>query len=79
MTPSVLRNMQKEFLKLYTTDFPDEQLKEIKLMLSNYFAEKPTAEMDKLWDKNKWDEKTINQWANEHTRRKDKLPGNHNS
>ncbi len=70
MSVSVLSNMQKELLKLYGTDIPDEQLKEIKLLLSNYFADKATAEMDKLWNENNWNEQTMNQWANEH-RRKD--------
>lgn len=70
MGASVLSNMQKELLKLYGTNIPDEQLKEIKLLLSNYFADKATAEMDKLWDKNHWNEQTMNQWANEHSRRK---------
>ncbi len=70
MGASVLSNMQKELLKLYGTNIPDEQLTEIKLLLSNYFADKATAEMDKLWDKNNWDEQTMNQWANEHKRRK---------
>lgn len=70
MGTSVLSNMQKELLKLYSTDIPDEQLEEIKLLLSNYFADKATEEMDKLWDKNNWNEQTMNQWANEHNRSK---------
>jgi hypothetical protein len=70
MGASVISNMQKELLKLYATNIPDEQLKEIKLLLSNYFADKATTEVDELWDKNKWNEQTMNQWANEHNRRK---------
>lgn len=70
MGASVLSNMQKELLKLYGTNIPDEELKEIKLLLSNYFADKATAEMEKLWEENNWDELTMNQWANEHNRRK---------
>ena len=70
MGASVLSNMQKELLKLYTTDIPDEQLNEIKLLLSNYFAQKASDEIDKLWDENKWDNQTMNQWANEHNRGK---------
>jgi hypothetical protein len=70
MGATVLSNMQKELLKLYSTDIPDEQLEEIKLLLSNYFADKATEEMDRLWDKNNWNEQTMNQWANEHNRSK---------
>ena len=70
MGASVLSNMQKELLKLYSTNIPDKQLHEIKLLLSNYFAETATNEMDVLWKSNNWDEKTMNQWANEHNRGK---------
>jgi hypothetical protein len=66
----VLSNLQKELLKLYGNNIPDEQLREIKILLSNYFADKASAEMDKLWDKNNWDDQTMNQWTNEHNRRK---------
>jgi len=31
----VLSNMQKELLKLYSTEIPDAQLQEIKYLLSN--------------------------------------------
>ncbi len=70
MGSTALSNMQKELLKLYSTDIPDEQLNEIKLLLSNYFADKATQEMDKLWDENNWNNDTMNQWANEHNRSK---------
>ena len=64
----VLSNMQKELLKLYSTEIPDKQLQEIKYLLSNYFADKASDEMDRLWDENNWNDQTMNQWANEHNR-----------
>ena len=70
MGASAFSNMQKELLKLYSTDIPDVQLKEIKLLLSNYFADKATEEMDNLWEKNNWNDQTMNQWVNEHNRSK---------
>ncbi len=45
-----LSNLQVELLKIYSTNLPDEQLMEIKLLLSNYFANKVTTEMDLLWE-----------------------------
>ncbi|HAH26191.1 MAG TPA: hypothetical protein DCL77_20915 [Prolixibacteraceae bacterium] len=71
MGAHVLSNMQKELLKLYSTEIPDAQLQEIKYLLSNYFAEKASDEMDRLSDENKWDDQTMNQWANEHNRHQD--------
>jgi hypothetical protein len=72
MAAPVLSNLQKELLKLYSTEIPDSQLQEIKFLLSNYFANKASDEMDRLWDENKWIDQTMNQWANEHNRVKDR-------
>lgn len=66
----VLSNMQKELLKLYSTEIPEIQLQEIKYLLSRYFADKASDEMDRLWDENNWNDETMNKWANEH-RQKD--------
>jgi hypothetical protein len=62
----VLSNMQKELLKLYSTEIPEVQLQEIKYLLSSYFADKASDEMDRLWDENNWNDQTMNKWANEH-------------
>jgi hypothetical protein len=70
MGVAALSNMQKELLKLYATNIPDEELQEIKLLLSNYFAEKATKEVDKLWEEKNWNKETMNKWANEHNRSK---------
>ncbi len=47
-----LTNLQLELLKVFSVKLNDEQLKEIKSILSNYFAEKASDEMDGLWEKN---------------------------
>ena len=41
---------------------------EIKQLLSNYFADKASEEMDRLWDENNWTEETMKEWSNEHLR-----------
>jgi len=38
------------------------------MQLANYFAEQATQAMDKLWEENNWDNKTMTEWANEHIR-----------
>ena len=70
MGAAALSNMQKELLKLYATNIPDEELHEIKILLSNHFAGKATKEVDKLWEENNWNKETMNKWANEHNRSK---------
>jgi hypothetical protein len=65
-----LSNLQIELLKLFQYNLPDKQLSEIKNMLAKYFAKSATAEMDKLWDENDWDNNTIKDWSKEHLRKK---------
>ena len=57
-----LTKLQIELLKIYSFDINDEQLIEIKNMLSSYFADKASDEMDKLWDKKGWTNDTMDEW-----------------
>jgi len=65
-----LTNVQIELLKLFQYNLPEKQLAEIKNMLAKYFAETATAEMDKLWEDNDWNNVVMKAWANEHLRKK---------
>ena len=70
ITPSRLSNVQKELLGLYANNVSEESLHEIKLLLANYFAEKATREMDKVWDEKGLTEQDMIDWTHEHHRRK---------
>jgi len=61
-------NAQLDLLKLFSRDVPEENWIEIKNLISKYFAEKATAEMDKLFEQNGWDERKIKEWSEEHMR-----------
>jgi hypothetical protein len=63
-----LTNLQLELVKLFSYKIAENQVLEIKQLLSNYFADKATEEMDRLWDENNWSEETMNEWSNEHLR-----------
>lgn len=65
-----LSNLQLELLKIYSFDIKDEQLKEIKSLLANYFANKVTSDIDQLFEKNGWGEEKIEEWSKEHMRTK---------
>ncbi|MBS1528722.1 MAG: hypothetical protein JSU01_00320 [Bacteroidetes bacterium] len=65
-----LTNVQLELLKLFQYNLPEKQLAEIKNILAKYFANSATEEMDKLWAEKGWNNDTINDWANEHLRKK---------
>ena len=65
---SGLSNLQKELLKLYANDIPEEQLHEVRLLLGRYFAEKATEAMDKVWEEKGLTEQDMRDWTNEHHR-----------
>ena len=65
-----LTNLQLELLKMFQYKVADNQLIDIKNMLSKYFAEKATEEMDRLWEENNWSDQTMQEWSNEHFRAK---------
>jgi hypothetical protein len=64
----VLTNLQLELLQMFQYSLEEKQLIEVKELLANYFAQKATEEMDRLWDENSWTEETMEEWGNEHMR-----------
>lgn len=52
-------NLQLELLKVFSHDLSENELKEIKAMLLEYFSKKAISEADKVWDEKKWDEEKI--------------------
>lgn len=53
-------NLQLELLKLYSSDVSESDLKQIKLFLARYFAEKAMDEADRIWqEKNYTAEKIL--------------------
>ena len=66
--PAKLTNLQVELLQTFAYPLSDEQLKEIRQLLAQYFLDKTDAEMDKLWQENGWSEDTIETWAKGHDR-----------
>jgi hypothetical protein len=65
-----LTNVQVELLKLFQYNLPEKQLAEIKNILTKYFAQTATAEMDKLWEENSWSNDVMKEMVNEHLRKK---------
>ena len=63
-----LTNLQLELVKIFSYDLKENQLREIRSLLAQYFAEKATTEADKLWKEKGWSNKTMTKWANEHNR-----------
>jgi hypothetical protein len=61
-------NLQLELLKVFSRQVPDDDVKAIRKMLVNYFAEKAMNLADQAWDKNGWTEKDTIKLSNEHYR-----------
>jgi hypothetical protein len=68
--PNQLSNLQLELLKIYSTNISDEQILEIKELLAQYFAQKATEAMDKVWEEKKLTQQDMINWTNEHNRAK---------
>ncbi|MCB2092765.1 MAG: hypothetical protein KDF58_15065 [Alphaproteobacteria bacterium] len=60
-----LTNLQLELLKLYSMELSEEQLLEVKRLLANYFAERASDEMDRLWEELGWNDETMEQWLSD--------------
>ncbi|MEO8146815.1 MAG: hypothetical protein ABI723_04205 [Bacteroidia bacterium] len=63
-----MTNLQIELMKVFRYELDEKQLLEIRAMLANYFADKLTEEMDKVWKEKGWTDETIKQFSQEHMR-----------
>ena len=63
-----LSNLQLELLRVFNFELSEEQLKEIRALLADYFASKASSEMDTLFEEKGWDEGKIEEWSKEHMR-----------
>ena len=68
MMTKPLTNLQIEILKSFNYDIDDNQLKEIRQMLIDYFAKKVSDGVDQLFEDNQWDDSKLDEWSNEHMR-----------
>ena len=63
-----MTNLQQELIRVFSYNLTEQELEEVRALLSDHFAEKATQEMDKLWDENGWSNDTIEDWLKEHHR-----------
>jgi 5'(3')-deoxyribonucleotidase len=65
---TILNEAQLGILRLLGRMKRVEQVNELRQIISNYYAQKATAEMDALWDKGEWSEEKNNSILTEHLR-----------
>lgn len=59
---SPLSNVQLELMKMFSHNLNEDDLMSLKRTLTQFFAEKASDEMDKLWDENDWSDETMDEW-----------------
>ena len=50
MAATVLNSVQQHLLKMFAFDGSEERLKEVKMVLSQYFSQKLDDRLNDLWD-----------------------------
>ena len=60
-----LSNVQVELLKLYSTNLSDADLKDLRLMLAKFYAEKSIKLANKVWDEKGLTDEDMDKWLNE--------------
>ena len=65
MQSNLLSNLQIELLKLYSTDLPEPELIELKILLANYFAQKAIQGADRIWEDKQLSSHDMETWLNE--------------
>ena len=65
---TTLNEAQLSILRLLGRLKTLEQMNELRQIISNYYAQKATEEMDKLWDTGEWDNEKNEAVLKEHLR-----------
>lgn len=67
LSPSLTQG-QLELLKIMSRPLSEEDLREIKSLIVQYFANKLTRLADEVWDNNQWDETKEDEIIHTHLR-----------
>ncbi len=62
-----LTNMQIELMKLFNTNLSENELIELKDLLSRFYANKAIAEADAIWEEKGLTNEDMDKWLNEKT------------
>lgn len=65
---TILNEAQLSILRLLSRMTRVEQVEELRQVISNYYAQKATEEMDRLWDSGDWSEEKNESILKEHLR-----------
>ena len=57
-----LTNAQLELMKLFSHDLSEEDLLALKRTMANFFADRASDAMDKVWEEKGWSVATMEEW-----------------
>lgn len=60
-----LTNLQLELLKVFSCQLPEEEILEIKQLLSNFFAERLKKRVSKTWKEKGYAQEDMENWLND--------------
>ena len=63
--PQGLSNTQLELLKIFSYDLPEEELKDLKKFLINFFAQRIRKRTSEIWEERDYTSETMKKWLNE--------------
>ncbi len=63
--PQGLSNTQLELLKIFSYDLPEEELKDLKKVLINFFAQRIRKRTSQIWEERDYTSETMKKWLNE--------------
>ena len=62
------KKFQQELNKVLSSYLSEDELKQVKQLIADYYAQKVIKEMDKLAAECGWTQETYDEWLNEHMR-----------
>ena len=63
-----LSNVQFEILQAFNYSLSETELASFRMMLTNYFANKISADIDLLFEERGWNDDKLKEWAKTHER-----------
>lgn len=63
-----LTNLQRELLRIFSLNVPEEDLKKIRSFLARMFAEKAMDEADIVWEQEAWTKEKVAELSNAYLR-----------
>ena len=64
-----LTNLQLQLINMFNYELSEDQLHEVKDVLSNYFSNQVTSQVDQFFNENAFGEEKIIEWSKEHMRK----------